>query len=202
MPPTRRRAWKLAKTAFGLAVIAGVTWHFTKTLSNPDLHLDFAAFQFHWLVPAGLLYLLTHTLWGTFWWQLLRDEEQPVTWRRSVATYFISQFAKYVPGKGWVRLLRVAALARRLVAKPPVAVTGIFETRTSMAAGALLGIATLPASGLKLPAEASKLWLFALIAGVPLGVAALMKIAQRVATARKGPDAPTLHAPSIRLLAQ
>src|SRR5204863_3754321 len=115
--------------------------------------------------------------------------------------YFISQFGKYVPGKAWVIVLRVAMLQHRAVRRA-VAVTGVFETLTSMAAGALLGVAMLPATGLKLPEGAGTLPLFALVAGVPIGLALLANIAQRIVNARKGPDAPTLHAPSIRLLAQ
>lgn len=202
MTADRQRLWMIAKTIFGLAVIVFVARHFARTLAKPELDIAWSSFRLSDLLPAGLLYLLCHTLWGTFWWQLLRDEDQIVRWRKAVSTYFVSQFGKYIPGKAWVIVIRATMLSRVGCARRAVVVTGIFETLTSMASGALIGVACLPAAGLELPPGAGTLTLFALVAGVPIGLALLAKLAQHIVNTRKGPDAPTLHAPSIRLLAR
>lgn len=200
MTAKRQRLWMIAKTLFGLAVIIFVARHFASTLAKPELDIAWSSFRLSYIIPAGLLYLLCHTLWGTFWWQLLRDEDQIISWRKAVSTYFVSQFGKYIPGKAWVLVVRATMLSRFGCARRAVVVTGIFETLTSMASGALIGVACLPAAGLELPLGAGTLTLFALIAGVPIGLAVLAKLAQHIVNTRKGPDAPTLHAPSIRLL--
>lgn len=198
--PHRSRAWFVAKTLFGLAVIIGVSYYFIKTLNNPDQLLG--AVRFKLLLPAGLLYICCHFLWGTFWWQLLRFEDELVSWPRTVATYFISQFGKYVPGKAWVIIVRIAMLGRSRHTRRAVAVTGIFETLTSMGAGALLGIALLPMTGLKLPAGADSLPLFILVAGVPLLLFSLLKISQIVVNSRKSPKAIPIPVPSLAILAR
>jgi len=202
MLPTRHRAWQITKALFGLAVIAGVSRYFYRTLSSPDFQLDPEIIRWELLLVAALLYLGCHMLWGTFWWQLLRQQDQAVPWPRAIATYFISQFGKYVPGKAWVIVVRVAMLGRGRQSRRAVAVTGIFETLASMAAGALLGVAALPAAGLDLPPEMGSLSLFALVAGIPIAVAVLLKIAQKVIASRSAPGAPPLPVPSFLLLSQ
>lgn len=199
-PRMKRRVWVVAKTVFGFAVILGVGLHFWNTLNRAEFSRGAGAIHWPLLVPAALLYLVNHTIWGTFWWRLLRHERQPVDWPRAVSTYFISQFGKYVPGKAWVIVLRVALLRRHGASRAAVAVTGVFETLTSMAAGALIGIAALPATGLKLPFAGDRWPLFAAVAGVPLVLAVLLRLAQRMIRHKSGPAA-SLPVPSLRLLA-
>src|SRR5262249_48379731 len=57
-------------------------------------------------------------------------------------TYYISHLGKYVPGKAWTILLRATLLPG---VRPAVsALTGTYETLTTMAAGALLAAALVP----------------------------------------------------------
>ncbi|CAN5328085.1 lysylphosphatidylglycerol synthase transmembrane domain-containing protein [soil metagenome] len=190
----------LVKTLFGLAVVAGVTLHFYRILDDDRLKGQFTRFDWSLLFPAALLYLACHTLWGTFWWQLLRQQSQPVPWHRGISTYFVSQFGKYVPGKVWVILLRMAMLAKYHTSRAVVFVTGIFESLTSIAAGALLGVATLPSTGIKLPEGAGTLPLFALLGGVPLGIVGLVRLGQRIVKRRNPSREMVIQTPSVPIL--
>jgi hypothetical protein len=90
--------------------VAGVGWQFARTLRDPALENFRFALRFEYLIPAGFCYLACHTLWGTFWVQLLHAEGADVPWQKGIAAYFVSQFGKYVPGKVWVIVLRVGIL--------------------------------------------------------------------------------------------
>ena len=152
------------------------------------------------LIPAGLLYLLAHCCWGSFWVRLLWEQGIPVTLYTGLRSYFVSQLGKYVPGKAWVLLMRVGMLGAAGT-KLAVGMTATYETLTNMAAGTLLGIAFLPYLGVLPPIVSANLgWLIGL-AALPLLLAVLNKLAARVAAqARSGCAA--LPSPSLLLLAQ
>jgi hypothetical protein len=209
MSPARRRLWFWVKIVLALAVVAGVGWQFYRTLSDPALSDFRFTVRYEYLIPAGFCYLACHTLWGTFWVQLLHAEGTDVPWRRGVAAYFVSQFGKYVPGKVWVIVLRVAIL-RGAASKAVVAVTGVLETLTSMAAGAALGAIFLSGVVVRLieaqlgRSLGTAAWWVGLagVALMPLALLALIRIADRVVKQTRGPDARPLPAPSPFLLAR
>ena len=117
--------------------------------------------------------------------------------------YFVSQFGKYVPGKAWVILLRVGMLRHDVRAHPiPVAVTATYETLTSMATGALLGIVFLPYLGVLPPVVSNNVGFLVGIAVLPVTLGVLNRLAAQVARRRRGPNAPPLPSPSLFLLAQ
>ena len=149
---------------------------------------------FELLVPAGLLYLLAHCCWATFWVRLLHGQGIHVSWYAGMRAYFVSQFGKYVPGKVWVILMRVDMLRHQAHAHPlPVAVTATFETLCSMAAGAFLGFLMLPYLGV-LPSELNgKTVALVAVAALPVGLGLLNKYAARVVAKRRGPDARPLR---------
>lgn len=196
----RSRLLLAVETALALGIVVGVVWYFANVLRK----MPPVAFspRYELLVPAGLLYLLAHLCWASFWIRLLHSQGVHVSWGIGLRTYYISQFGKYIPGKVFVLVMRVGML-RHFHGHPiPVAVTATYETLTSMAAGALLGVLFLPALGV-LPAEisANRAALFA-VAALPLALAVLNKLAVRIAKKRRGPNARPLPAPSIFLLAQ
>ena len=209
MSEARRRVWFWVKLALALAVVAGVGWQFYRTLRDPALDDFRFTVRYEYLVPAGFCYLACHTLWGTFWVQLMRAEGAAVPWRRGVAAYFVSQFGKYVPGKVWVIVLRVGIL-RNAASKSVVAVTGILETLTSMAAGAVLGAIFLSGVVVRLiEAElgrslgAATWWLgLAAVGSMPAALLVLIRLADRVVKQGRGPDFRPLPAPSPWLLAR
>lgn len=198
-----RRRWVLAvEVALALVIVTAVSWHFRGILKGINPAQLPIRLRFEYLVPAGLLYLLAHLCWSTFWVRLLHYEEVKVSWYVGLRTYYISQFGKYVPGKFLVPLMRMAMLRPHGGHPVPVGVTAVYETLTSMAAGALLGVLFLGSLGV-LPPEISKnsTLLFA-VAALPLGLGLLNKLAARIAKKKQGPDARPLPAPSIFLLAQ
>jgi len=201
MSPGRKRLLVVVKSVLALLLIGFVAWRFAGYLQSPELEYR-TAFRVQYLIPAGLLYLLCHTLWGTFWWQLLRGQGVPVSWYAGVRAYFVSQIGKYAPGKAWVLMLRIGLLRSEQTRPTVIIVTGLYETLTNMAAGAMLGVALLPWSGLADQlSELQRYGLFGL-ALLPLALLGLNRLVRRVATKYRGPDAPPIPVPSLGLLAR
>ena len=202
MTPTRgKQLWLAVKLLLAAAIIVGVAQYFARILNDPALGRVPFRLRFELLVPAGLLYLLAHCFWGSFWVRLLRGQNIPVTLVTGLRCYFVSQLGKYVPGKAWVILMRVAMLGAPGT-KLAVGLTATYETLTSMAAGTILGIIFLPYVGVLPPAVSDNVGFLVGIAALPLALVVLNKFAARVAAARRGPDAPPLPSPSIGLLLQ
>jgi hypothetical protein len=199
----RRHIWFALKTLLAIAIIVGVARYFARVLDDPALGRVQFTVRFELLVPAGLLYLMAHCCWGSFWVRLLHGQHIQVTWYTGLRCYFVSQFGKYVPGKAWTILMRVGMLRHEAHAHPiPVAVTATYETLSSMAAGSLLAVLLLPYLGV-LPVELSgRTTALIAIAALPVGLGVLNKVAARIAKTRRGPDARPLPAPKLRLLVQ
>ncbi len=187
-----KRFWLAVKLALAVAVAAGVGVQFARVLSNPQL-ADFAfTVRPGYLAASAVLYLTAHTVWGLFWWRLLRSQGVAVSPVAAVRAYFVSQFGKYVPGKVWVILLRVGLL-RGAAGPAVVAVTATYETLTTMAAGAMLAAALAPAA-------AGNVYLLLGIAALPLGGWLFLQLGGRVAKRSQKPDARPLPNPPARLL--
>ena len=198
----RRRLWLAIRTALAVAILVGVGRYFAKTLQDSQLDLSRIHVRFELLAVAGLLYLGAHSFWATFWVRLLRDQGIRVSWFAGLRAYFVSQLGKYLV-KGWVIVMRVGMLRHDAHAHPiPVAVTSVYETLCSMAAGALIGVLLLPQLGV-LPVEiSSQTSALAAMAAFPVALGVLNKFAARVVARRRGPDARPLPAPSVLLLTQ
>lgn len=176
-----RKLWPVLRVLLPVALVAAVGWHFAALLRRPELWerpLELKAVP---LVLSGVLYLACHTLWATFWWLLLRNQRVPASWAVALKGYFVSQLGKYVPGKAWVIVMRVAILRHVAPSRAVVALTGVYETLTSMAAGAMVAAALAPfladrGDGL----FAGRGWVLAAVACVPLGFVALHALARRV----------------------
>jgi hypothetical protein len=203
MPVARRRLILALKTALAVVVMLAVGWHFYGLLTKPEVQPQLTL-RAEYLAPAGLLYLACHTLWGTFWVQLLRGQGVAVGWRAGVRAYFVSQWGKYVPGKALVILLRIGLLKGTTASPTVVIVTGTYETLTNMAAGAVLGACLLPFSG-QLNAideryRAVVPYSVALLALVPVGLFGLNRLIRRVARKYQQPDAPSIPVPGPWLI--
>jgi uncharacterized membrane protein YbhN (UPF0104 family) len=197
----RKHLWLALKTLLAIAILVGVTRYFARILSDEAFASVRIDVHYEYLVPAGLLYLLAHCCWASFWIRLLRGQGIPVSWYGGFRAYFVSQFGKYIPGKAMVILLRVGMLGSPGT-KLAVGVTATYETLTSMASGALLGVLLLPYAGVLPAAVSGNVILLAGVAALPVVLGVLNRIAVRLAARWRGPDARPLPSPSPLLLAQ
>jgi len=199
----RKHLWLAVKTLFAAAIVLGVARYFARILGDAKFDLSHLTIRWELLVPAGLLYLLAHACWATFWVRLLHAEGVRVSWYTGIRAYYVSQLGKYVPGKAWVILMRMRMLRHDAHAHPiAVAVTATYETLCSMAAGALVGVLLLPQLGV-LPVEvSSKTTLLIAMAALPVVLGVINALMVRMIARRRGPEARRLPAPPIFLLAQ
>ena len=200
MPSPRRRLWLTLQVALALLLAAAVGWHFYKLLKTDPLGSGDVTFRPLPLLAAAGCYLAAHTIWGTFFWQLLRAGRSQISWLAAIRAYFVSQVGKYAPGKAWVILLRMMMLQPLGASPALVGVSGTYETLTTMAAGAAVGVVLLPFSGWGL-AVGSVEWLgFLALAALPVMLALsnglLVKLLQKLG---KSGD---FAAPPLALLAQ
>ena len=94
------------------------------------------------LLASGALYLAGLAFSGGFWLFLLQRIGEPIPLLAGVRTYYISHLGKYAPlGKGWALLLRTMLANRAGVRVSAAALTGAYETLTTMAAGEFLFLA-------------------------------------------------------------
>src|SRR5262245_47760600 len=188
------------ETVLAIAIVVGVVVYFANVLQKMPA-VQFSP-RVELLVPAGVFYLLAHLCWATFWVRLLHYEGVWVSGGIGLRTYYISQFGKYIPGKIWVPAMRIGMLRPFGGHPAPVVVTAVYETLTSMAAGALLGVLFLPTLGVLPPEISGRTTALFAVAALPIGLGLLNKFAARIAKKKRGPDARPLPAPSIFLLAQ
>ena len=198
--PLRRHALRIATAIIALVIVVAVGWTFAGLLNSPALRARENRVHYEYLLPAGLLYLMCHTLWGTFWVQLLWDQGVRITWFAGVRIYFVSQFGKYVPGKAWVILLRVALLRGKGIPASIIAVTGTYETLTNMAAGAVVGVCFLPWAGLGFSFDSTPGFALLGLCTVPLVLVVINRLGRRVIRKYRGPDARPLPSPSLGLI--
>ncbi|MBX9584345.1 MAG: flippase-like domain-containing protein [Gemmataceae bacterium] len=202
-PATRKRLWLALKTVLAAAIVVGVGRQFADILTAPELNPYPFPLRVEYLPPAALLYFLAHACWAGFWVRLLHSQGVPVGWWAGWRAYTVSQLGKYVPGKAWVILIRVGMLRGTPGARPlVVGVTATYETLTSMAAGALIGVALLPSLGVLPPELSGKGFLLLAVGGLPVVLGVVNKLAARRASRLRGPDAPPLPSPPLGLLAQ
>ncbi len=198
--PKRKLVFFLLKLVLAVVLLAAVGWKFAEFFKSVNwesltTQLDYAS-----LAIAGGLYIACHTLWGTFWVQLLRGQGVHISWWLGLRAYFVSQFGKYVPGKAWVIFLRVGLLRSLDVRPTVVIVTGAYETLTNMAAGAVLGAVLLPWSGLTESLNTYQQYGLFGLALLPLALLGLNRLVRRVA--KKYAQGAVIPTPSIWLLAR
>lgn len=194
-----RRAlwWRIAKIVIAALVLAAVGWHFARILRQPELWRNDLRLDWRWLLLSGLLYSIGLTFWGGFWWRLVRHYGDRLSLLGAARAYAASHLGKYVPGKAVAVIVRVG-LARADGARAGVSVlTAVYETLTTMAAGALIAAILLP---LLSTGDASLGWkalgLLA-IAGIPILPGVFNWLAKRAARPFLPPDAPPL--PPVRI---
>src|SRR5262245_49385185 len=169
MPAMRSRWrgwWPWLKAALAAAIIGGVAWQFAKLLRQPEVWEREWTLRPEWLVASLVCYVVGFACWGGFWRRLLVRVGLRPPFAATYRAYFISQIGKYVPGKAWSILLRAMLLPG---ASPGVAaLTALYETLTTMAAGALLALVVLSVLGIGSSGMGWQAAGLLLVAGVPI----------------------------------
>jgi hypothetical protein len=96
-----------------------------------------------WLLLSGALYLAGLGPCAIFWWQAMRDSGARPTGTSTIASYFVGHLAKYMPGKGWVVLVRATMVRGPGLRASNAALSSFQETILMMGVGGLLGAALL-----------------------------------------------------------
>jgi uncharacterized membrane protein YbhN (UPF0104 family) len=178
-----RQWWPVCKLVLALVILAAVGWHFARILQDPQLQeVDpdhrpplqiFQDTLWHsrpgWLAGSAPLYLGGLCFYLTFWLVLLRALGQRPLPVPAARAYFAGHLAKYVPGKAWALVLRATLSGPAGVPVGVAALTAVYETLTTMAAGALLAAVVL---AWQLAAEGQPQFWLALgllaLAGIPI----------------------------------
>ena len=134
-----------------------------------ELDLTAATIDLASLVYAGVLYTLGLFCFATVWHISLRILGQSPRFLESLASYYVSQLGKYVPGKALVVIIRSERVSSERTALA-AAVTAVFvETLAMMAVGALLASFIILATGIY-KTDGILLWIsisLTALAGIP-----------------------------------
>ncbi len=192
----RFRRWlPWLKAALFVAILVGVGWFFVNVLRSKELQQtdqSRSPAQILWdemgstrptdLLACAALYLVGLGFSGVFWMFLLRRVREPLPVLVGVRTYYISHLGKYAPlGKGWALLLRTMLANQGGVRVGVAALTGAYETLTTMAAGALLAAVVLLVQA---QGDMGQMWLalaLLALAGIPILPAVFNLIVRRLA---------------------
>ena len=146
-----RRWWPLLKALLVVAILVGVGWQFARILRSEALQetdRSRSPGEILWdqvrqarpaeLLAGSVLYLCGLGFSGCFWVWLMRAVGQRVGYVPGLRAYYLSHLGKYAPGKGLTLVMRMG-LAAEAGSQPGAAVlTAVYETLTTMAAGALV----------------------------------------------------------------
>jgi uncharacterized membrane protein YbhN (UPF0104 family) len=146
-----RRWMPLLKVLFTLVVLAGVVWFFARVLTNEDLQntdRSRTPAQILWdqavaarpaeLGLAAALYLCGMAFSGLYWVGLLRAAGAALPVGAGLRAYYVSHLGKYTPGMGLPTVIRMTMAAGAGVRPGTAALTAVYETLATMAAGALV----------------------------------------------------------------
>jgi uncharacterized membrane protein YbhN (UPF0104 family) len=145
-----RRWWPWLKLVLAVAVVVGLGWHLLRILRTEELsHGDTRSpSEVLWdsiraangwgMLLAGLCYLAALGLSAAFWLWLTDSTGEKLPLLAGLRGYYISHLGKYAPGKGLALIMRTGMAAEAGCRASVAVLTAVYETLTTMAAGALL----------------------------------------------------------------
>ncbi|MGL4514007.1 MAG: lysylphosphatidylglycerol synthase transmembrane domain-containing protein [Lacipirellulaceae bacterium] len=139
--PRAAPAWRgRLLVALKLLLVAAVCWFVAGAARDAwaDLATRRITLRPGLAVASGAVFLLSGLPMAWFWRKTLLALEQPAPLWPTVSAYFVSQIAKYVPGKGAVIVLRLARMRRFGGSLRTQAASVFYETLTVMAVGGVL----------------------------------------------------------------
>lgn len=100
---------KLLLHLLSLLLIIALFYFLGREFSHNWEQIRAFSFQFHLpaLLLASALYIATFTLFGIGWWLLLRYLHHSIPLLETLLYFFITQPAKYIPGKIWIAVTRM-----------------------------------------------------------------------------------------------
>lgn len=144
-----RRWWPTLKLIFICVVLVGIGWHLATLLEHDELDWreELANSDSGGLAICGLLYLVALGFPAALWICSLRVCGERLAVAPGVRAYFLSHLGKYAPGKGLPLVMRTT-MATTAGCRPSLAaLTAIYETLTTMAAGGLVAALLLVTMG-------------------------------------------------------
>jgi hypothetical protein len=168
MRVSRHTWWQVAKVLLTLAVIAGVGWQFARLLSAPELRRAGLVIRPSWSVLTGALYLAGIGCSAPLWYILLAALGQRTTGIGVVRAFYVGQGGRYVPGKVIAVAMRSQLLSGPGVGTRIAALTIVYESLTTLTAGALLAVLLLPWRDLGLPGRRWQALGLLVLLGLPL----------------------------------
>lgn len=126
------------KWGIALVVAYGIWQNLQKAVSKvQEEGFQFVELRWHFLLIAGLIYLLGSLPAGMFWYRLMRAMGQRPELGSTLRAFFIGHLGKYVPGKALVVVLRTALVRGDSIQRTVVATAVFSETLTMVAVGAV-----------------------------------------------------------------
>lgn len=200
-----KKWWPLFKVLLTVAIVAGVGLLFMRILATPELQqtdLTRSPSQILWdqitaarpldLTAGAGLYLFGLLFSAAFWLLLLYKVGEPLPLLTTLRIYYISHLGKYAPlGKGWALLLRTSKSSTAGIRASVAALTGTYETLTTMAAGALLAAVVL---GWQMGNDRTLIWralILLALAGIPILPGVFNRLVRGI-TARFNPSGQPL----------
>jgi uncharacterized membrane protein YbhN (UPF0104 family) len=136
---TTSKKFKMAiKAVLTVLVLAFVARHVRGTWLDLKGRGQSLRIDWSWVGLSVGLYLLGLSLFGTYFWRVMRAGATPTALYPALRAYLISHLGKYVPGKAMVVVMR-AGLVVPYGARPATAAFAtLYETLVMMASGALV----------------------------------------------------------------
>jgi glycosyltransferase 2 family protein len=173
--------WRVCKVVLTLAVLGCVGWQFAQVLRSPEVWRSVLHLRPGWSLAAGALYLLGLACSALFWHGLLRALGQHATGWAVLRAYYIGQLGRYVPGKVVGVLFRAELLRGPGVSRTTAILTIIYESLTTLSAGALLATVVLALRGADTAGLRWRALGLVVLLGIPLLPPVYNRVIRRVA---------------------
>ena len=128
----------LAQVVVVALVVWGVWRNVDRAIAEVQAkNFSFGTLRWHWIILAGILYLLGSFPMSLFWYRLMRAMKQKPTLWSSIRAFFIGHLGKYVPGKALVVVLRTSLVRGQDLQRSVIATAVFAETLTMVSVGSV-----------------------------------------------------------------
>lgn len=147
-PSRKRGRLRLLRWVISTLVLVATLWFMGMQVRSALAELRSRPFTFHieWVIASTVFFAIGMTFISSSWYLVLQDRIRAIgiplqiSLAESVRTYLISQLGKYVPGKGFVLVLRYGMLQPKGATLGLLTLSTVFETFCCMASASLVGL--------------------------------------------------------------